>query len=238
MLDTTAIKTPPYIANAGSYFLNSNNTISNIFAPRLLKQNETRYTFRVDEVISSKNRLYARYSMTPVVKIQGTPVSPTNNGALYSWGMQGMVADTHTFGPTVLNDIRLNYTRGRFSNTVDPQWDPFSGTNLNAALGLPSITKGGLPSFNALFPGSSLGSPNSTATGFGGAGSTNVEDREERYAITDIVYKSHCNMSLKFAVDMSHALQNVIPLYGAFGGIYPFAATQPNSTRTTTEGGA
>ena len=172
--------------------------------------------------------------MTPVVKIQGTPVSPTNNGALYSWGMQGMVADTHTFGPTVLNDIRLNYTRGRFSNTVDPQWDPYSGTNLNTALGLPSITKGGLPSFNTLFPGSSLGGGGSTATGFGGAGSTNVEDREERYAITDIVYKSHGNMSLKFGVDTSHALQNVIPLYGAYGGIYAFAATQTNSTGTST----
>ena len=45
-----------------------------------------------------------------------------------------MLADTHTFSPTVLNDIRLNYTRGRFSNTVDPQWDPYSGTNLNTAV--------------------------------------------------------------------------------------------------------
>ena len=35
MLDTTAIKTLPYIANAGPYFLNSNNLISNISAPRL-----------------------------------------------------------------------------------------------------------------------------------------------------------------------------------------------------------
>jgi hypothetical protein len=233
MIDTTAVKTLPYIANANTYFLNSNNAISNIFAPRLLKQNETRYTFRVDEVISSKNRLYARYSATPVVKIQGTPVSPTNNSALYSWGMQGMIADTHTFGPTVLNDLRLNYTRGRFSNTVDPQWDPSTGANLNTAFGLPSITKGGLPSFNTLFPGSSLGGGSSTATGFGGAGSTNVEDREERYAVTDIIYKSHGSMSLKFGVDMSHALQNVIPMYGTFGGVYAFAATQTNSTGTT-----
>ncbi len=32
-----------------------------------------------------------------------------------------MLADTHTFSPTMLNDLRLNYTRGRFSNTVAPQ---------------------------------------------------------------------------------------------------------------------
>ena len=28
-----------------------------------------------------------------------------------------MLADTHTFSPTMFNDLRLNYTRGRFSNT-------------------------------------------------------------------------------------------------------------------------
>jgi hypothetical protein len=234
MLDATALKTLPYVATASPYFLNSNNTISNVFAPRLLSQNETRYTIRVDQIVSSMNRIYGRYSLTPVVKIQGTPVSPTNNAALYSWGRQGMIADTHTFTPTLINDIRLNYTRGRFSNTVDPRWDPYTGASLNKEFGLPSITPGGLPTFSGLFPGSSLGGGGSTATGFGGAGSTNVENREERYAFTDIVYKSLGKLSLKFGVDMSHALQNVMPLYGAFGGIYPFAATQTNSTGTST----
>src|SRR5215471_3726845 len=234
LLDATALKTLPMIATANSYFLNSNGTISNIFAPRLLSQNETRYTVRIDQIISAKNRIYGRFSTTPIVKIQGTPVSPTNNGANYSWGTQAMVADTHTFTPTVINDIRLNYTHGRFSQTVDPQWDPYTGANLNTQLGLPSITKGGLPTFSGLFPGSSLGGGSSTATGFGGAGSTNVEDKEERYAFTDIVYKSHGNMSLKFGVDVSHSLQNVLPLYGAFGGIYTFANIQTNSTGTST----
>ena len=40
-------------------------------------------------------------------------------------------------------------------------------------------------------------------------------------------------MSLKFGVDVSHSLQNVIPLYGAFGGIYAFANIQTNSTGTS-----
>jgi hypothetical protein len=229
MLDSTALKALPYIAQAGPYYLNSNGLISNIYAPRLLAQNEKRYTVRIDHNISDKDRLYGRFTRTPIVKIQGTPVSPTNNGALYSWGTQALVSETHTFTPTMLNELRLDYTRGRFSNTVDPQWDPSSGANLNTAFGLPSITKGGLPSFNSLFPGSSLGGGGSTATGFGGAGSTNVDDKEERYGITDIVYKTKGTMSLKFGVDLSHSLQNVIPLYGAFGGVYTFAATQTNS---------
>ena len=109
-----------------------------------------------------------------------------------------MLSDTHTFTPTLINDLRLNYTRGRFSNTIDPVYDPATGQNLNTLFGLPSITKGGLPSFNSLFPGSSLGGGGSTATGFGGAGSTNVDDREQRYAITDILYKTLGTHSIKF----------------------------------------
>ena len=197
-------------------------------------QDETRYTLRVDHTISSKNRMYGRYTATPIVKIQGTPVSPTNNGAAYSWARQAMLADTHTISPTMMNDLRLNYTRGRFSATVDPQWDPYSGANLNTELGLPSITKGGLPTFSGLFPGSSAGGGGSTATGFGGAGSTQAENKEERYALTDIVYKTAGKMNLTFGVDISHARQNVLPLYGAFGGIYAFSGLQTNSNGTGT----
>lgn len=232
MLDTTAQKAKAYIAGPGPYFLDNNGNISNLLAPRLLSQDETRYTFRVDQVIGDKNKLYGRFTTTPIVKLQGTPVSPTNYGAYYSWGKQAMLADTHTFSPTLFNDVRLNYTRGRFSNTVSPQYDPTSGQNLNTLFGLPSITAGGLPSFNGLFPGRSFGNGGSTATGFGGAGSTQVDDREERYAITDIVYKNLGATSLKFGVDINHALQNVIPLYGAFGGIYAFNTYPTNSTGT------
>jgi len=233
MLDATAQKALPMIAAAGPYYLNSNGLISNIYSPRLLSQNEKRYTARVDHAISDNNRLYARFTATPIQRILGTPVTPTNNTAVYSWAKQYMLADTHTFGPTLFNDLRLNVTQGRFDATVDPQWDPATGTNLNTAFGLPSITKGGLPTFQSLFPGSSLGGGGSTATGFGGAGSTNNEDREMRYGITDIVYKNLGNMSLTFGVDVSKALQNEVPLFGAFGGIYGFSNIQTNSTGTS-----
>ena len=81
MLDATAIKSFKYINPAADYYLNGNNGISNIYSPRLLSQDEKRYTLRIDHAISGKNRMYGRYTMTPIVKIQGTPVSPTTNGA-------------------------------------------------------------------------------------------------------------------------------------------------------------
>jgi hypothetical protein len=234
MLDSTALKTIPMIATAGPYYLNSNNTISNIFAPRQLVQNEIRYMAKIDQVITNNNHLSGRYTITPALKTQGTPVSPTNDAAVYSQGQQALITDTHTFTPSLINDVRLNYTRGRFSNTTAPEYDAQTGTNVNTLLGLPSITKGGVPAFSGLFPGSSLGGGGSTATGFGGGGSTNAEDKEERYGLTDIVYKVTGKMSWKFGGDFSKSLQNVTPLYAALGGQYPFAAQQTNSTNTTT----
>ena len=233
LLDATALKTVPYIAKANTYYLNSNGLISNIFAPRQLQQNEIRYTGRLDHTISSNNRIYGRYSLTPVVKTQGTPVSPTNNAAVYSAGQQALASDTHIFSPTLLNDIRINYTRGRFSNTAAPEYDAKTGINLNTMLGLPSITTGGVPAFSSLFPGSSLGGGGSTATGFGQGGSTNAENKEERYGLSDIVYKTWGKMSIKIGGDFSRSLQNVTPLYAALGGQYPFSGIQTNSTGTS-----
>jgi hypothetical protein len=232
MQDASALKAAALVAPAGAYYLNSNGLISNALLPRRLRQNETRFTVRVDHSFSDMNRLYGRYTQTPIVKTQDTPLSPTSNAAEYSWAKQAMLADTHTFSATTYNDLRLNYTRGRFSGTVAPEYDAKTGTNVNTLLGLPNITKGGVPGLNTLFPGSSLGGGGSTATGIGGGGSTQNEDREERYAVTDIVYKVHGAMSFKIGTDISHALQNVTPLFAALGGQYPFAATQTNSTNT------
>ena len=237
MLDASAQKALQLLAPASDYYLNSNGLISNVVAPRRLRQDEKRYTVRIDEVISSRNRLYGRYTSTPIIKTQDTPISPTTAGAEYSWAKQGMLADTHTISPTLFNDLRLNYTRGRFSNTSSPQYDASTGENLNAQLGLPNITKGGVPGLNGLFPGSSLGGGGSTATGIGGGGSTQVEDREERYALTDILYKTSGAMTWKFGVDVSHSLQNVIPLFAALGGQYAFSNLQTNSTGTTAGSG-
>jgi hypothetical protein len=233
MIDASALKALTYAAPAGAYYLNANGLISNAYLPRLLSQDEKRYTVRIDQVITEANRLYGRYTSTPIIKTQVTPVSVTTGSADYSYAKQAMLADTHTFSARLLNDLRLSYTRGRFSSTASPEFDATTGQNLNTVLGLPNITAGGVPSLSGLFPGSSLGGGGSTATGIGGGGSTNVEDREERYAITDIVYWQKGAMSWKFGFEISHSLQNVTPLFAALGGQYPFSNIQTDSSGTS-----
>jgi hypothetical protein len=228
LLDPSAVKALQYLAppGTGGYYLNSNGTVSNLDNPRLLREDTKRYTLRIDQMINDRNRLYGRYSATPIIKTQNYPVSPTSSTAEYSYGKQLMVADTHTFSPTVMNDLRLNYTRGRFSSTVAPAYDADTGININTLLGLPSITKGGVPLISGLGVGSGTG------VGIGSGASTEVEDREERYALADIVYKSNGRMSWKFGVDFNKQLQNVIPLYAALGGNYAFSNIQTDSTGT------
>ena len=85
LLDTSAQKAMKYIIPASSYYLDSNGRISNVVVPRLLLQDEKRYTIRIDQVINSMNQLFGRYTATPIIKTQPAPVSPTTNRAEYSW---------------------------------------------------------------------------------------------------------------------------------------------------------
>ena len=56
-------------------------------------------------------------------------------GSYTAWAAEtfipgAMLADTHTSSATLYNDLRLNYTRGRFSGTVAPEYDAKTGTNV------------------------------------------------------------------------------------------------------------
>jgi len=124
------------------------------------------------------------------------------------------------FTPSLFNDLRLNYTRGRFSTTIGQQYDVNTGQNLNTILGLPSLTHGGVPSLPFI----------------GGQGSNSQDDTEERYGITEIVYMSRGEMSWKFGIDVSHSLENQTPLFDAIGGNYDIRALQTNSNGSSTTG--
>ena len=120
MLDATFIKAGKYIPTAQGYYTGSNGNVFNLFNPRLLSQDDKRLTIRLDHILSERQRLTSRYTQTPVVKTQVAPTDPTGAGAEYSWAKQLMFNHNWTLGPSILNDLRLNYTRGKFSSTVAP----------------------------------------------------------------------------------------------------------------------
>lgn len=205
------------------YFLDPNGNLSNLLLQRFLKDDNTRYTFRVDHNVTDKNRLTARATVVPVVGVTGYGSPVNGNAGNYSYSRQIMAADTHMFTSTIFNDLRLNYTRGRFSGTFAPQYDAKTGENLSTEYGLPSLTHGGVPNMAI-----GLG----TYGGIGAGGSTLGDNVEERYNVADAVHISRGAMSITAGVDITHELLNTANYYSAAGGIYNFRPYETSSTGT------
>ena len=222
MLDPVVQKLMAYLPEPNTpWFISPSGNLSNLVVQRSLQDNNTRYTVRIDQTLSDKNRLSFRATVVPVVGSSnyGNPVNGANGN--WSSSKQLTLSDTHTISPTVLNDLRLNYTRGRFSSTFSPEFDAKTGRNLSTELGLPSLTPGGLPQMQ-----DGLG----TYGWIGSGGSTLGDNVEERYNIADSVFISRGSMSIKIGVDLTHELLNTVNLYQAAGGIYVFRNYQTNST--------
>ncbi|HUE82886.1 MAG TPA: TonB-dependent receptor [Pyrinomonadaceae bacterium] len=204
---------PPPSSN---YFLDS-GLLRNHLIERFVRQDETRYTLRLDHRITQNSNVNFRYTVTPAVGVRGFGSDVNGNNAAYSDAKQLLLAFNNIISPTVVNDLRLNYTRGVFSEDFSPEFSIQGGRNLANELGLPSLTTGGLP----LFQISANGETNAFGD-VGSSGSTNNFNVEERFNINDIVYLSRGNMTWKFGVDLSYARLNVIPFFGASGGRWEF----------------
>jgi hypothetical protein len=234
-LDPVAVKALQYMPQPGDYYLNGSGGVSNYALSRFVRQNETRYTARIDHNISEKDRVTLRYTLVPAIGVKGFGSDVNGSGATYSNSKQFLVDETHTFSSNIINDLRLDYTRGTFSDDFGPQFSIKDGQNLSAQLGLPSLTTGGMPLF---LLNTDTNGYNAFAN-IGSGGSTNNYNTEERYDINDIVSYVHGNMTWKFGVNLDHALLNVIPFFGASGGRWDFRVIQTSSNRSssTSSGG-
>jgi len=229
-IDPTAPKIlafmPPY---SSDYFLDGAGLVRNYLVQRFVQQDETRYTLRLDHNITNNNHANFRYSKTPAVGVRGFGSDVNGNSAAYSDAKQYVIADNHIFSPRLINDLRLNYTRGVFSEDFSPEFSINGGRNLATELGLPSLTSGGMP----LFQWSQDGGFNAFGN-VGSSGSTNNFNVEERFNINDIVYWTRGNVTWKFGTDLSYARLNAVPFFGASGGRWEFRTVNTSSNRSTT----
>ncbi len=144
-------------------------------------------------------------------------------GTDYSWSRQVLVSDTHTFSARLINELRLNYTFGRFTKNLPPEFDALTGRNFSTELGLPSVTRGGLPEFT-------IG-----PAAIGWSLSQQNENAEHSYEIADKVSWVRGNMAWKFGVQLLQQRLKTIPLFGASGGRYEF---NRNRTLSNSNGAA
>ena len=215
MLDPVSLGLLKYLPTAGDFFLDGGN-LRNYVQPSFVKNLDRRFTVKIDQQISGKNRLSGRYTQVPIRGDRGRADfqvgrdEVNTGGTDYSLSKQVLLTDTHAFSPTVINELRVNYTFGRFTRNLPPLFDAVSGRNLSTELGLPSITTGGLPEF-ATGP---------TSIGF--SQSQQSENTEHVYGISDTLSWVKGNMIWKFGADLNQARLKTIPLFGGSGGRYEF----------------
>ena len=228
-IDPTAQKILGFLPNAGNYFLD-NGVISNFVVNRQVTQNETRYTLRLDHQLTQKNKVNFRVTSTPAIGVRNFGSDVNGSTGVFSNAKQYLLADEHIFNANIINNLRLNYTRGVFSEDFAPEFSINGGRNLASELGLPSLTNGGIPLFNTSADGY-----NAFAS-IGSSGSTNNFNVEERFNINDIVYWTRGNKTWKFGVDLNRARLNVVPFFAASGGRWNFRTLNTSNNRGT--GGA
>jgi outer membrane receptor protein involved in Fe transport len=233
MLDPTSLKIQEFFPHAGDYFISSSNTLADYSTTSFIKNKEIRLTTKVDHQITNMNRVSGRYTQVPVRGDKGccgfqVGVNELySSGTDYSWSRQMLITDTQSW-TTMVNELRLNYTRGRFTRNMPPMYDVYSGRNFSTEMGLPSITKGGLPSFNT------------GAWYLGFSQSQQNENIEQTYNIADNFTWIKNDMSWKFGVDLADMRLKTAPMYGGPGGRYEFNrnTTLTNSALVSGTGGA
>ena len=217
---------------AGGYFLD-NTSVRNYYLTRSVLQNETRYTLRLDHNFTNNMKANFRYSKTPAVGIKGAGGEINGNTGTYSNAKQYLVTINNIFSSSLVNDLRLNYTRGNFSEDFSPQFSIKSGRNYSRELGLTSLTTGGMP---LIWMTQDNGYSNAD---LGAGGSTNNFNVEQRRNISDTLYWNHGNQTWKFGTDISRAQLQVIPFFAASGGRWQFRTVNTSNNRSTglTNGG-
>ncbi len=225
-LDPTALRLIQLMPPAGAYFDDS-GLVRNYILQRSVRQDETRTTARIDHSINSKMKANFRYTSTPAVGIRGAGGDVNGNTGVYSDAKQYAFSLNSILKPTLVNDLRLNYTRGNFSEDFSPEFAIKTGSSLAGEYGLPHLTQGGLPLFFLTQDNGYVGAD------LGAGGSTNNFNVEGQYNLNDVVYWTHENMSWKFGVDISKAKLQVTPFFAASGGRWQFRTVNSSNNRGT-----
>ncbi len=124
---------------------------------------------RIDHNLSSTNQIFGRFSLSQRTRFQHPPLPGLADGGNYGTGFYyeatrgAALAYTHTFSPTVVNELRLGFNRKHYRDNVPAYGQNFPSTALQVP-GVPNnSTINGLTLFQ-LSPYRRLGEPGYTPT--------------------------------------------------------------------------
>jgi hypothetical protein len=173
-------------------------TSGDIFTYAHTQQTHENYgQMRVDHYFSSADSFFVRYTVDDTV--QNTPAAqPGLLTTGYGRGQYSTLAENHIFSPSVINTVRLSYSRTSFRSTE---------TGTSNTPGFPNYSNAALP-----FPMVSAGQKtigSFGAPGWGdGIGATPYQNQDQNiYSLSDDVFWNKGKHSFKFGVLLNHYTQ-------------------------------
>ena len=69
---------------AGDYFIDDSGLVRNYIVQRFVKQDETRYTLRLDHNFTDNDKVNFRYTKTPAIGVRGFGSDVNGNTGVFS----------------------------------------------------------------------------------------------------------------------------------------------------------
>jgi hypothetical protein len=207
-------------------FVAPNGSIANWAGNRSAVSDDNRFQFRLDHQITANNKIFGRYSHIPIQSNRYVtvpageyePLDQVNSLVADRQAVdQYLISDTHIFTSTLVNELRLGFTKGNFSRVNPPRWQTEGFAQI---YGLPSITEANLPTFVGLTNGFPIGNQRLTLLG---------NEVDSSYQISDTMTWIRGNQSWKFGVDLRQRRLKTEPIGRAAGGQYDFSSNATNS---------
>jgi hypothetical protein len=200
----------PLIATPGAYISDVTDTVR-----------ADKFDIRVDHYLSSKWRLFGRYSYADSTTFRPAPyggyVEGSNNdqfGATPTRGQSAIVGNTLSLTPTTLLDLRLGYTR-MAGNVFPPNYGSPSTEDL---LGIPNMPEG--PKINA-------GWPEFAISGLSQFGSTTSQPQYQipnTYLASGVFSLQRGAHSIRAGSDVTY-IQTAVLDVSAIRGVFSFSNT-------------
>ncbi len=181
---------------------------------RHVRNTDNRFNIKLDQVITSNNRLSFRISQAPTKGIrffQGGLAEqvPTDR----SIGTNAALSDTYTWGGNKVNELRFGFNR---SNIARTQTDEQLAINGYQQFGFPSFLSAGVPQI-------ALGDTQVQSI----SSDPGMHEYDNFFELSDTLSWTKGKHSLKIGVDIQAPQQNLID-YVNVGGSWGFNAAQTN----------
>jgi hypothetical protein len=223
----------PLAARLSALFPPGNTSLSgsNFLAEPKKTFDQNNFDIRIDENISSRDSFFGRFSYEDQPGFIPSPFNNALDGGSFQDGYQDnayrslALSETHTFSPTMINELRFGYNRinsHRFQLNYNQ--------NLASQLGFPGVPfgpdNGGLPSI-AINDG--------TAT-IGSSGFLPSIEKQNAFVLDENLTKMHGRHALKFGTELRY-VQFTIFQPAASRGTLNFASDFTDNPAAPTSGG-